>query len=239
MLRNCFLNFAVEHWFGCQATEPGFAGDIGAIWVDWLIDWYASDRLATKTIRQSLISAAVAPFKWQSFKSRVQRRACCCTILTSLSVKGKSRWRNFREVIEGRLKEINKSPYTLNYRPIRRSGFFRSHMQQIKNHSKANLTNQNRYHVVSFRASYISYEETTKTHNLFQSGLLSNEILFLCFFRRLLKVSVTFHDARLIDLTALQTALSTVREEPRPIQIHHGTSYCRGSVIVGGCTIAL
>ena len=31
MLRNCFLYFAVEHCFGCHATEPGFAGDIGAI----------------------------------------------------------------------------------------------------------------------------------------------------------------------------------------------------------------
>ena len=38
MLRNCFLDFAVEHWFGCRATEPGFARDIGAIEV-WLIDW--------------------------------------------------------------------------------------------------------------------------------------------------------------------------------------------------------
>ena len=38
MLRNCFLDFAVEHWFGCRATEPGFAWDIGAIEV-WLIDW--------------------------------------------------------------------------------------------------------------------------------------------------------------------------------------------------------
>ena len=38
-LRNCFLDFAVEHWFGCRATEPGFAGDIGAIEV-WLIDWF-------------------------------------------------------------------------------------------------------------------------------------------------------------------------------------------------------
>ena len=36
--RNCFLDFAVEHWFVCRATEPGFAGDIGAIEV-WLIDW--------------------------------------------------------------------------------------------------------------------------------------------------------------------------------------------------------
>ena len=28
---NCFLDFAVEHGFGCRATEPGFAEDIGAI----------------------------------------------------------------------------------------------------------------------------------------------------------------------------------------------------------------
>ena len=34
MLRNCFLDFAVEHWFGCRAIEPGFAIEI------WLIDWF-------------------------------------------------------------------------------------------------------------------------------------------------------------------------------------------------------
>ena len=38
LLRNFFLDFVVEHWFGCRATQPGFAGDIGAIEV-WLIDW--------------------------------------------------------------------------------------------------------------------------------------------------------------------------------------------------------
>ena len=37
MLQNCFLDFAVEHWFGCRNTEPGFPGDLGAIEV-WLID---------------------------------------------------------------------------------------------------------------------------------------------------------------------------------------------------------
>ena len=37
MLRNCFIDFAVEHWFGCCVTESGFAGDIGTIEV-WLID---------------------------------------------------------------------------------------------------------------------------------------------------------------------------------------------------------
>ena len=47
-LRNCFLDSAVEHWFGCRATEPGFAGDIGAIetWlIDWLIIWVRNEKL--------------------------------------------------------------------------------------------------------------------------------------------------------------------------------------------------
>ena len=35
---NCFIDFAIEHWFGCHATEPGLAGDIDAI-ESWLIDW--------------------------------------------------------------------------------------------------------------------------------------------------------------------------------------------------------
>ena len=38
MLRNLFINFAVEHWFGCRATEPEYAGDIGAIDI-WVPDW--------------------------------------------------------------------------------------------------------------------------------------------------------------------------------------------------------
>ena len=28
---NCFIDFAIEHWFGCRPTEHGFAGDIGAV----------------------------------------------------------------------------------------------------------------------------------------------------------------------------------------------------------------
>ena len=31
MLRNCFIDFAVELRFGRRATELGYAGDIGAI----------------------------------------------------------------------------------------------------------------------------------------------------------------------------------------------------------------
>ena len=45
MLRNCFLDFAVEHWFGCLTTELGFRR---GYWhyrslIDWLIEettWY-------------------------------------------------------------------------------------------------------------------------------------------------------------------------------------------------------
>ena len=31
MLRNCFIDYAVEHRFGCCTTEPGIARDIGAL----------------------------------------------------------------------------------------------------------------------------------------------------------------------------------------------------------------
>ena len=44
MLRNGFLDFVVEHWFGCRTTEPGFAGDIGAKEV-LLIDWLSYKKL--------------------------------------------------------------------------------------------------------------------------------------------------------------------------------------------------
>ena len=37
MLLSCFTDFAIEHWFGCCTTEPGFARNIGAIEI-WLID---------------------------------------------------------------------------------------------------------------------------------------------------------------------------------------------------------
>ena len=38
MLSNWFIDFAVEHWFGCLTTEPGYAMGAGAIEM-WLIDW--------------------------------------------------------------------------------------------------------------------------------------------------------------------------------------------------------
>ena len=46
-LRNDFNDFEFEHWSGCCPTEPGYAGDIGAIeiWlIDWLIDWLLGHR---------------------------------------------------------------------------------------------------------------------------------------------------------------------------------------------------
>ena len=42
-LLNCFIDFAVEHWFGCRVTEPGYTGDIGATEI-WLIDWLIRHR---------------------------------------------------------------------------------------------------------------------------------------------------------------------------------------------------
>ena len=44
MLQNCFIDFAVEHEFGCGTTEPDYIGDIGAIEI-WLIDWLINDRV--------------------------------------------------------------------------------------------------------------------------------------------------------------------------------------------------
>ena len=38
MLWNCFIDFALEYWFGYPANEPGFAGGIDTIEI-WLIDW--------------------------------------------------------------------------------------------------------------------------------------------------------------------------------------------------------
>ena len=31
LLLNCFIEVAVEHWFGCSVTEPSYAGDIGTV----------------------------------------------------------------------------------------------------------------------------------------------------------------------------------------------------------------
>ena len=53
MLPNCFFDFAVEHWFDCNTTEPGFTGDIGAMEI-WLID-------LNKFISQGKNSAKVLP----------------------------------------------------------------------------------------------------------------------------------------------------------------------------------
>ena len=44
-LWNCFIDFAIEHWFGCQATEPGYTRDMDAVEM-WLIDWYSEFVIA-------------------------------------------------------------------------------------------------------------------------------------------------------------------------------------------------
>ena len=54
---SCFIDFAVEHQFGCHATEPGYTGDIGGIEI-WLIDW-----LILAIINQSKFYSANIPGK--------------------------------------------------------------------------------------------------------------------------------------------------------------------------------
>ena len=44
IIRNCLIDFAVEHRFSCCATEPGCAGDIGAIEI-WLIEHIVYSQL--------------------------------------------------------------------------------------------------------------------------------------------------------------------------------------------------
>ena len=76
MLRNCFLDFAVEHWFGCRATEPGFAGDIGVIEVsliDWLIDIVYS---------QLITLWGMLPFKCQVKESNMYDTVCILLLNT-------------------------------------------------------------------------------------------------------------------------------------------------------------
>ena len=51
MLWNCFLDFAVEHWLGCRATELGFAENIGTIEV-LLIDKESIKQMSFFNIRR-------------------------------------------------------------------------------------------------------------------------------------------------------------------------------------------
>ena len=73
MLWNCFLDFAVEHWFGCCATEPGFARDIGAmeVWlidclIDWLIIWSPFSPMQEYTVTLLLQSFR---YGWANFRN--------------------------------------------------------------------------------------------------------------------------------------------------------------------------
>ena len=53
MLWDCFIDFAIEHQFGCGITVPGLVGNIGGIeiWlIDLLIDWCCASLLQTTII---------------------------------------------------------------------------------------------------------------------------------------------------------------------------------------------
>ena len=70
--RNCFLDFAVEHWFGCRAAEPGFAGDIGAIEV-WLIDWMVSKKISLKPLNPWMTPAILTSKQYRRYLESVWR----------------------------------------------------------------------------------------------------------------------------------------------------------------------
>ena len=57
MLRNSLNDFVFEHRSGCCATEPGYAGDIGAIEI-WLIDWLI--RIPLNLLQHFIISSPYA-----------------------------------------------------------------------------------------------------------------------------------------------------------------------------------
>ena len=72
-LRNCFLDFAVEHWFGCRATEPGFAREIGAIevWlIDWLIDWLVDNLVVYMGKEHTRLSAYTINIQYKEDKQK-------------------------------------------------------------------------------------------------------------------------------------------------------------------------
>ena len=102
-LWNCFIDFAVEHWFGCHTTESGYAGDIGAIEI-WLIDWlieFQQFRLKDNTLSHPIRSVRTLPKTKNKQKEQEQ-------------VKLES---NVTRPI-GRLNRGSEATKTLQYRPV-------------------------------------------------------------------------------------------------------------------------
>ena len=63
MLQNCFINFAANHLFGSDATEPGLTGDIGAIEI-WSSDWLIDSIQAQMTICQIATAMYLSGSEW-------------------------------------------------------------------------------------------------------------------------------------------------------------------------------
>ena len=79
-LWNCFIDFAVEHWFSCCATESGYAGDIGAIEI-WLIDWY-NVWSNIDEIKWSLF-VFICRCEWWQLNCSTQCSSCACLQVVS------------------------------------------------------------------------------------------------------------------------------------------------------------
>ena len=62
MLQNCFIEFDVEHQFGWHATEPDFAGDIGAMEIS-LIYWLTipEDQSPSSHFGADLLRSQIKP----------------------------------------------------------------------------------------------------------------------------------------------------------------------------------
>ena len=73
MLWNCFNDFAVGHLFGCHSTETGFAGHIGTIECNWLIDWLHQAPPFTRSV------PLLRSLHWLPVKYRVHFKICLLT----------------------------------------------------------------------------------------------------------------------------------------------------------------
>ena len=67
--KELFYRFAVEHWFGCRITEPGFPGNISAVEI-WLIDWMVMMRLPLLSVQSDHICVQ----RWKTYSRHVHPR---------------------------------------------------------------------------------------------------------------------------------------------------------------------
>ena len=86
ILWNCLIDFAVQHWFSCCATESGgFAGDFGEIEV-WLIDWLIETSIFGGTDTVYLLNHTRPPWQVTRHPS-MSNRSLCGSLFLPLAIK--------------------------------------------------------------------------------------------------------------------------------------------------------